>query len=149
METKTVIIAVVIGVVGLVLVVLTGLWLRRRLAPANPLPPVQPLAHHRAPIHRPLSASSSRSTIYSKSSRQNLRGTPHGPHSQTPIVLPAPLSQELLLDPDRRSAADSWVSPGTTPRELRILLTPSIYNKFPALVPDPPSVPRILYNDVI
>ena len=126
MGTTTVIIAVVFGVVGLFLVVvLAGLWLRRRLVPANPLPPVQPLAHHRvshlSPIPRPLSASSSRSTLYLESSRQNLRGTPHGPHSQTQIVLPAPLSQELLLDADRRSVADSWVSPGTTPRELRLV----------------------------
>lgn len=121
METKTVVIAVAIGVVGLFLVVLAGgFWLRRRLVPANPLPPVQPLAHRRATIPRPLSVASLRSTVYSKSSRQTLRGTPHGPHSQTPIVLPAPLSQELLLAADPRSAADSWVSPATTPRELRL-----------------------------
>jgi hypothetical protein len=119
MRTKTVIIVVVFGVVGLV--VLAGLWLWRRRVPANPLPPVQPLAHHRvslyspahlSPIPRSLSPSSSRSTLHSKS---NLRGTPHGTHSQTHLVLPAPLSQELPLE---RSAADSWVSPGTTPREF-------------------------------
>jgi hypothetical protein len=71
---------------------------------------------------RPLSMSSSHSTVYSKHSRHNtIRGTPHGPHSQVQIVLPTPLAPELSSSnlrgltrtPDlarRRSVVDLWVS---------------------------------------
>ena len=61
-------------------------------------------------VHSLLKPSSSRSTLHSKSS---LRGTPHGPHSQIQIILPAPLSQELLPElpsSQRGGVVDSWVT---------------------------------------
>lgn len=79
--------------------------------------------------HRPLSMSSSHSTIRTKNSRHTLRGTPHGPHSQIQIVLPAPLGSGLNSDGasrrlsrfegegyDRTSVVDRWMSPGTITR---------------------------------
>ena len=63
--------------------------------------------------HRPLSVASSHSTLRSKSTRQStIRGTPHGPHSQLQIVLPAPLAPThgASVDSRRKSAVDQWVS---------------------------------------
>lgn len=77
---------------------------------------------------RPLSMSSSNSTLLSRTSKPNtLRGTPHSRYSQIQIVLPAPLaldqpgsSPSSLRRPrsridvgegyDRQSVADKWVS---------------------------------------
>lgn len=62
--------------------------------------------------HRPLSVSSSLSHI------GNRRGTPHGPHSQIQIVLPAPLGSgfaqglEGSLRPRPLSTVDRWVPTG-------------------------------------
>ena len=46
----------------------------------------------RGPQHRPLSQASSYTNLSTSPSRSTLRGTPHGPHSQVQIVLPAPLA---------------------------------------------------------
>lgn len=64
--------------------------------------------------HRPLSVASSQSTLRSKSTRQStIRGTPHGPHSQLQIILPAPLAPMRGTSPHhlprRKSAVDQWV----------------------------------------
>lgn len=64
--------------------------------------------------HRPLSVASSQSTLRSKSTRQStIRGTPHGPHSQLQIILPAPLAPMRTASPHhlprRKSAVDQWV----------------------------------------
>ncbi|KAF9569777.1 hypothetical protein CPC08DRAFT_701651 [Agrocybe pediades] len=103
---------------------------------------------------RPISVSSSHSTLYSKASRHTLRGTPHGPHSQIQIVLPMPLSANDLsrsasgdlrrasrIDGevyDRSSVADRWLSPGT-PSEGSPRRGSSSQNGIPA-VPRVPSM---------
>jgi len=91
---------------------------------------------------RPLSVSSSHSTLYSKTSRHTLRGTPHGPHSQIQIVLPTPLGGDISrsasgdlrrasrLDGeayDRTSVVDRWLSPGTPCMFFFWLVFPLIY----------------------
>ncbi|KAF8912877.1 hypothetical protein CPB84DRAFT_1759745 [Gymnopilus junonius] len=53
-------------------------------------------------------SSSSRSTIYSKGSRNTLRGTPHGPHSRIEIILPTPLAGRQE-DKEAVEVADRWM----------------------------------------
>ncbi|KAJ8508091.1 hypothetical protein ONZ45_g9613 [Pleurotus djamor] len=79
---------------------------------------------------RPVSSVSNASIYTTRSSRNTLRGTPHSPHSNVQIVLPAPLAPELLptdsinaygrqsvyYDPShirRMSLADKWAPPTT------------------------------------
>ncbi|KAF8973782.1 hypothetical protein BDZ97DRAFT_1912243 [Flammula alnicola] len=114
------------------------------------LPRVRSVSSSPSPARRsrPLSTSSSHSTLYSKTSRNTLRGTPHSPHSQILIVLPAPLSQELSssasgdqrrlsridsvpYDDHRTSVVDRWVS-GT------------IHSEHAVPPADPPSSPNLL-----
>ena len=57
---------------------------------------------------RPLSMSSSLSTVYSKASRNTLRGTPHGPHSRIEIILPTPLAGRQEADIEAVEVADRW-----------------------------------------
>ena len=49
---------------------------------------------------RPLSQASSYSNLSTSASRSTLRGTPHGPHSQVQIVLPAPLAPSSTQSSD-------------------------------------------------
>ncbi|KAJ6627181.1 hypothetical protein B0H10DRAFT_1995868 [Mycena sp. CBHHK59/15] len=68
---------------------------------------------HRRP--RPLSVGSTASSALSRSSRNTIRGMPHGPHSQIQIVLPAPLAftdrMSLHESPSRLSVVDQWAPP--------------------------------------
>lgn len=86
--------------------------------------------HAQSYHHRPLSVSSSLSRIGSR------RGTPHGPHSQIQIVLPAPLASGIApsLDDSLRSrplsTVDRWVPAGRD----------SIFESFTSQAP--PRTPR-------
>ncbi|KAJ7786053.1 hypothetical protein B0H16DRAFT_1489007 [Mycena metata] len=61
---------------------------------------------------RPLSVGSNVSSAVSRNSRHNIRGVPHGPHSQVQIVLPAPLAFNDRMsyhEPSARfSVVDQW-----------------------------------------
>ncbi|PPQ98920.1 hypothetical protein CVT24_003551 [Panaeolus cyanescens] len=90
---------------------------------------------------RPMSITSSHSTIHSKASRNTLRGLPHSRHSQIQIVLPAPLAtgtDRHAPDPsrrktmssydvpdafDRRSLVDRWVSASESSPEIPNIIT--------------------------
>ncbi|KAF9056389.1 hypothetical protein BJ165DRAFT_1433044 [Panaeolus papilionaceus] len=97
------------------------------------------LGTHHYPVpsrrQRPMSIASSHSTIYSKASRNTLRGLPHRRHSQMQIVLPAPLATGTDIIPadplrrmrtntldagdrfERRSLVDRWVSASESTRK--------------------------------
>jgi len=99
---------------------------------------------------RPLSVSSTHSTVKSRVSRGTIRGVPHGRHNQVQIVLPAPLAlMDSLLqshesraasNPDRHSVVDRWVPVG---RDSALTSTLPSSSRRPRPVPSSYSVDRM------